>query len=141
MRCWQVTLLSADCERKQESAGNIRSSSRLPSRARLLLISPDSRSDPRADICRQNCAHVASLLSTPGSPEDFQRRNFSHFLCSCRPPPPFFFFSGSRDENSSCVWNSARSDDAISVSRPGKRGRLVLSSSLFSSFDSKTLLS
>lgn len=129
-------LLSADCKRKQESTENIRSSNGLPSRVRFLLISPDSHLDPRADICWQNRAHVDLLLSTLGSPEDFQWGKFSHVLFSRRfiiPP-----FSGSREENSSCVWNSARSDDTISVSRPGKGGRVVLFS-LFSSFDSKTV--
>lgn len=88
-------LLSADCERKQESTEDIRGSNSLPSGTPALLISPDSHLDSPADICRHNCAHVDLLLSTPGSPEDFQSGKFSHFLLShLPPPPPPFFFLG-----------------------------------------------
>lgn len=45
-------VMEVDCERKEEGTEDISGSNGLPSRAHFLLISPDSRLDRRADICR-----------------------------------------------------------------------------------------
>lgn len=92
LRCEQVTFLSADCERKQESTENIRSSNRLPSRAHFLLISPDSRLDRRADICRQNSAHVDLLVSAPGLRwRTFSEESSAAFSLPVGSSSPLFF--------------------------------------------------
>lgn len=45
-------VMEVDCEREEEGTEDISGSNGLPSRAHFLLISPDSRLDRRADICR-----------------------------------------------------------------------------------------
>lgn len=131
-------LLSADCERKQESTEDIRGSNSLPSGTPVLLISPDSHLDSPADICRHNCAHVDLLLSTPGSPEDFQSGKFSHFLLSHPPPTTTFFFLG---HGKKILVFGIRHNPMTQFLRAGrgKKEATLLFSSLFSTFESKSL--